>query len=72
MSQKYLDEAFGLAVGKKLKSVRSLTEQEMEALEFDPMEWENAVLLDFGKVGIVLTQDPEGNGPGFGELVELA
>lgn len=68
----YLNREWGQLIGAKLVSVRSATEDEAE----DMMGWglssHHAIpILEFDNgLGLILSQDEEGNGAGFAFLIE--
>lgn len=64
--KEYIERDFGLLVGKTVKSVRPLNEDECElfAWDFKYEDYAMAVVFTDGTV-VVPSQDPEGNGAGF-------
>lgn len=68
----YLNKEWGQLIGAKLVSIRSATEDEAQ----DLMDWDfsshHAVpILEFDNgLGLILSQDEEGNGSGFAFLIE--
>lgn len=58
--------------GRKIVKVVYLTSEDIkESFGWYCDEAETTVLVLDNGDGIVLMQDPEGNGPGFGEVVQL-
>lgn len=64
---------FGHLSGKTVKALRSLTKAERSHLFADDWAWDrpDVLLLEFTDgSGVIVSQDPEGNGPGWLFTVE--
>lgn len=67
----YADQCKG-AVGARLVAVRPMTDQEIINFGWDPSYDESAIVLIFDNGhALIPAKDPELNGPGFIEYVDL-
>ena len=66
---KYLEKEWGSLIGATLIKVRNATAEEAEELGWEVSAHEPIPFLEFDNgEGLCLSQDPEGNGPGFAFL----
>jgi hypothetical protein len=66
---KYLEKEWGSLIGATLIKVRNATAEEAEELGWEVSAHEPIPFLEFDTgEGLCLSQDPEGNGPGFAFL----
>jgi hypothetical protein len=66
---KYLEKEWGSLIGATLTKVRNATAEEAQELGWDISDHEPIPFLEFDNgEGLCLSQDPEGNGPGFAFL----
>jgi len=64
--QQYVKRDFGSLVGKTIKQVRPLTEQECEQMGWEFQYEDYAMVIIFtDNTCVIPSQDPEGNGAGF-------
>jgi hypothetical protein len=62
----YLEKEWGSLIGATLIKVRNATAEEAEELGWELSSHEPIPFLEFDNgEGLCLSQDPEGNGPGF-------
>lgn len=62
----FIFNAFGWMIGKKVESVRELTEDEYEMMGWEKSSWNLAVAVVFEDGTFVIpTSDPEMNNPGW-------
>lgn len=63
---------FKAVVGARLRKARAMRPAENEGMGFPADALNPTVVLEFDNgYALVLTADPEGNGPGWAEVVEL-
>lgn len=66
---KYLEKEWGSLIGATLVKIRNATAEEATELGWDISDHEPIPFLEFDNgEGLCLSQDPEGNGPGFAFL----